>query len=85
MYRAVMPITDAVFVMGEVDTQVLAAVEAGQPLPQGEDYQHGPSMGTICFVQRVLKQTGVPVRYAASPLRNALSIGYITPGSTATV
>ncbi|MBD5558947.1 MAG: hypothetical protein HDQ87_01100 [Clostridia bacterium] len=45
IYRAVVPITDAVFEMSEFDTQVLAAVEAGQPLPQGKDYQHGHRYG----------------------------------------
>ena len=45
VYCAVMPITDAVVEVGEFDTQVLAAVEAGQPLPQGVDYQHGPRYG----------------------------------------
>ena len=40
-YHEVMPITDAVFEMGQFDTQALKAIQEGKPLPQGTDYQHG--------------------------------------------
>ena len=45
MYQKVLPITSAVFEMGQFDTQVLKAVEEGNPLPQGTDYQHGEQYG----------------------------------------
>ena len=45
-YVSVMPITNAVFEMGQFDTQVLKAVEEGRPLPEGTDYQHGERYGT---------------------------------------
>ncbi len=44
-YDEVMPITNAVFEMGQFDTQVLKAIEEGKPLPKGTDYQHGDRYG----------------------------------------
>ena len=44
-YYKVFPITKAVFEMGQFDTQVLKAVEAGLPVPAGTDYQQGEQYG----------------------------------------
>ena len=44
-YYKVFPITKAVFEMGQFDTQVLKAVEAGLPVPEGTDYQRGEQYG----------------------------------------
>lgn len=44
-FAELVPITDAVFEMGQFDTQVLQAMETGKPLPQGTRYQHGPRYG----------------------------------------
>lgn len=44
-YYKVFPITKAVFEMGQFDTQVLKAVEAGLPVPVGTDYQKGEQYG----------------------------------------
>ena len=44
-YYKVFPITKAVFEMGQFDTQVLKAVEAGLPVPKGTDYQRGEQYG----------------------------------------
>lgn len=44
-YCQVLPITKAVFEMGQFDTQVLKAVEAGLPVPVGTDYQQGERYG----------------------------------------
>ena len=44
-YAKVLPVTDIVLEMGGFDTQVLAALEAGRPLPEGTGYQHGPRYG----------------------------------------
>lgn len=44
-YKEVLPITSAVFEMGQFDTQVLKAMEEGKPLPEGTDYQHGERYG----------------------------------------
>ncbi len=41
MFAAVMPITHATFEMGQFDTQLLKAIEKGEPVPVGADYQHG--------------------------------------------
>lgn len=37
----VFPATDVYLEMGSFDTQALAAIEKGEPLPQGKDYQRG--------------------------------------------
>ena len=44
-YYKVFPITKAVFETGQFDTQVLKAVEAGLPIPDGTDYQRGEQYG----------------------------------------
>ena len=44
-YCKIFPITKAVFEMGQFDTQVLKAVEAGLPVPVGTDYQRGERYG----------------------------------------
>lgn len=45
MYYAVCPITSATFEMGQFDTQLLKAIESGNPLPEGKDYQQGERYG----------------------------------------
>ena len=45
IYKKVLPVTDVYLEMGQFDTQVLEAVEAGKPVPVGTDYQHGPTYG----------------------------------------
>ena len=45
MYYEVCPITSATFEMGQFDTQLLKAVENGDDIPQGIDYQHGEQYG----------------------------------------
>ena len=49
----VFPITRAYVEMGEFDTQVLKAVAAGKPLPEGTDYQHGDQYGYYTLRQAV--------------------------------
>ena len=44
-YDDVLPITHAVFEMGQFDTQVLKAIAEGKPVPRGADYQHGERYG----------------------------------------
>lgn len=45
MYYDVIPISSAIFEMGQFDTQILKAMEESRPLPQGIDYQHGEQYG----------------------------------------
>ena len=40
-----MPISDVYVEVGQFDTQVLEAVEAGRDIPKGLDYQYGPTYG----------------------------------------
>lgn len=44
-YYKIFPITNAVFEMGQFDTQVLKAIEEGRPIPEGIDYQKGEQYG----------------------------------------
>lgn len=57
-YLEVLPITDAVFEMGNFDTQLLKAIEEGCPLPQGEDYQHGERYGIETLREAVFTRDG---------------------------
>lgn len=44
-YYKIFPIAKAVFEMGQFDTQVLKAIEAGLSVPKGTDYQRGERYG----------------------------------------
>ena len=49
----VMPVTNITLEMGNFDTQVLKALEEGNPLPQGIDYQHGERYGIATLREAV--------------------------------
>ena len=57
-FAEVLPITSFVFEMGMFDTQVLKAIENGDPLPQGEDYQHGERYGIATLREAVFSRDG---------------------------
>ena len=57
-YASVMPITKAVFEMGQFDTQLLKAVEEGKELPKGTDYQHGEQYGYDTLREAVFARDG---------------------------
>ncbi|MCD8082022.1 MAG: RNA-guided endonuclease IscB [Clostridiales bacterium] len=44
-YMKICPVTRINLEVGQFDTQVLAAVEKGEPVPKSVDYQHGPRYG----------------------------------------
>jgi len=44
-YNAVAPISQVVVEVAQFDTQLLEAIEAGKPLPEGKDYQRGEQYG----------------------------------------
>ncbi len=44
-YLSVLPISDIYIEVGQFDTAVLSAVQAGNPVPEGIGYQHGPNYG----------------------------------------
>lgn len=56
MYNNVLPITEAFIEMGQFDTQVLTAIEASEPLPQGVDYQHGEQYGYATLREAVFNR-----------------------------
>ena len=50
------PITDVYVEVGQFDTQVLAAVQEGKPLPRGMDYQHGEQYGVDTLREAVFQR-----------------------------
>ena len=44
-YLKVVPITTVYLEVGQFDTQILTAIESGNKLPQGIEYQHGETYG----------------------------------------
>ena len=61
-FAAVLPVTSAVFEMGQFDTQVLKAIEEGRPVPQGTDYQHGERYGIETLREAVFTRDGYKCR-----------------------
>ena len=55
-FAEVLPITKFIFEMGKFDTQVLKAIENGEPLPEGKDYQHGERYGTATLREAVFSR-----------------------------
>lgn len=55
-YSKVLLLADAVFEVGQFDTQVLKAIEEGKPIPQGEDYQHGEQYGYATLREAVFNR-----------------------------
>lgn len=71
IYHEVMPITSAVFEMGQFDTQLLKALENGDPVPQGADYQHGERYGTETLREAVFTRDGYKcIICGRTPFRN---------------
>lgn len=65
----VCPITEAYFEMGKFDTQALKALEAGDPLPQGEDYQHGERYRTDTLRKAVFARDGYKCLFCGRGIR----------------
>ena len=57
------PVTDVYIEVGQFDTQVLAAVQEGKPIPQGEDYQHGEQYGIDTLREAVFQRDGYCCRF----------------------
>lgn len=57
-YYKIFPIAKAVFEMGQFDTQVLKAIEAGLPVPKGTDYQMGEQYGYATLREAVFARGG---------------------------
>lgn len=57
-YAEVITITEAVFEMGTFDTQLLQALESGQPVPKGTDHQQGPRYQSETLRQAVFSRDG---------------------------
>lgn len=54
----VMPITSATFETGKFDPALMKAIEAGEPVPKGEGYQHGPRYRIATLRAAVLQRDG---------------------------
>lgn len=58
----VCPITQAVFEVGAFDTQLLAAIQKGEKIPEGEDYQRGPRYNIATLREAVFARDGYRCR-----------------------
>lgn len=68
-YLAVAPITDIYIEVGQFDTTVLAAVQAGKPIPEGIEYQYGPRYGVNTLREAVFVRDNYTCRFCG---RNAI-------------
>ena len=57
-YNEVCPITESTVEVGPFDTQALEAVEQGKPVPEGTDYQQGPTYGIDTLREAVFHRDG---------------------------
>ena len=73
-FVAVAPITDVYVEMGQFDTQVLAAVQEGKPIPEGVDYQYGPAYGHDTLREAVFQRDNYTCRFCG---RNSFKDGAI--------
>jgi hypothetical protein len=55
-FCAVAPVTKVILEVGQFDTQVLAAIQEGKPVPEGEDYQHGERYGIDTLREAVFQR-----------------------------
>ena len=69
----VMPVTNITLEMGNFDTQVLKALEEGNPLPQGIDYQHGERYGIATLREAVFARD----KYTCQCCRRTIADGAI--------
>ena len=69
----VMPITNITLEMGNFDTQVLKALEEGNPLPQEIDYQHGERYGIATLRKAVFARD----KYTCQCCRRTIADGAI--------
>lgn len=60
---AVAPITNVYIEVGQFDTQLLAAIQEGKPIPHGEDYQHGEKYGIATLREAVFQRDGYKCRF----------------------
>ena len=69
----VMPVTNITLEMGNFDTQVLKALEEGNPLPQEIDYQHGERYGIATLRKAVFARD----KYTCQCCRRTIADGAI--------
>lgn len=57
-FLSILPVTSAVFEMGQFDIQVLKAIEEGKPVPEGAGYQKGERYGYDTLREAVFARDG---------------------------
>ena len=70
MYYEVMPITSAVFEMGQFDIQLMQALEEGKPAPTGTDYQHGERYLTASLREAVFQRDNYTCKICGKGLKD---------------
>ena len=64
-FCAVAPISRIVLEGGQFDTQLLQAIEEGNPIPEGKDYQQGDRYGIATLREAVFQRDGYKCRFCS--------------------
>ena len=70
MYYEVIPITSAVFEMGQFDIQIMQALEEGKEVPVGTDYQHGERYQISTLREAVFQRDNYTCRICGKGLKD---------------
>ena len=70
MYYEVMPISNAVFEMGQFDIQLMQALEEGKEVPVGTDYQHGERYQISTLREAVFQRDNYTCRICGKGLKD---------------
>lgn len=68
----VVPVTRIIMEMGQFDTQLLKAIQSGQPLPKGTDYQRGERYGIATLREAVFTRDNFTCRCCGKGIQDGV-------------